>query len=312
VSNRLDVDKEQLRSSIGEHFRVPEIRTLLAHVASSDPIAISRVQLGPGFAECREPTSAYAIPVLLRPPSRLTISVDGTLKDVKTARPGDILLVDMRAHAWSVTNEPYSILRIQISQRTFEDLAYDRGEKVPNALRTLVCKHDAVLHELSNALISWIDVYGPGDCLFADHVALAFHSHIIRTYGNTHDGRQLRGGLAAWQLRRARDIMLANLAGNVTLTELASACGLSVTYFSRAFRQTTGIPPHKWLMSERIRQAKNLLLNMEMPAAEIAVACGFTDQSHFTRVFSQLEGKSPARWRRSRLDDTRRYWPRGN
>jgi len=68
---------------------------------------------------------------------------------------------------------------------------------------------------------------------------------------------------------------------------------------SRAFRRSMGMPPHRWLVRQRIEQAKALLREGRAPLAEISLACGFADQSHFTRCFSAWTGVSPGRWRRT-------------
>ena len=107
-----------------------------------------------------------------------------------------------------------------------------------------------------------------------------------------------RGGLAPWQLRRAQEIMRSHLDDALPLAELARACRLSPGHFARAFRQTTGQPPHRWLMEQRIEKAKQLLVDSTLSLAEIAQTCGFADQSHFTRVFAQRVHSSPGQWRR--------------
>ncbi|WP_072819574.1 helix-turn-helix domain-containing protein [Bradyrhizobium erythrophlei] len=66
------------------------------------------------------------------------------------------------------------------------------------------------------------------------------------------------------------------------------------------FRQSTGYPPHRWLLQRRIERAQDLLLNSDKTLAEIARCCGFFDPSHLTRAFSQTVGSSPGLWRRSR------------
>jgi AraC-like DNA-binding protein len=80
---------------------------------------------------------------------------------------------------------------------------------------------------------------------------------------------------------------------------LAEQCGLSVNYFSRAFKECTGLPPHQWLIRRRIEVARALLSNPDISLAEVALICGFADQSHFTRVFSRVMGISPGAWRRN-------------
>jgi len=109
------------------------------------------------------------------------------------------------------------------------------------------------------------------------------------------------GGLAPWQEKRVKEILAANLDGNISPRTLAKECQLSISHFSRAFKQTTGTSPHQWLLSQRIESAKQKLRNKELSLSEIALSCGFADQSHFTKVFTSREGLSPARWQRSFL-----------
>ena len=107
------------------------------------------------------------------------------------------------------------------------------------------------------------------------------------------------GGLAPWQTRRALQLMSSDLSGRVGLRAAASACRISVGHFSYAFKQTVGSSPHQWLLARRIERATYLLLNTNQPLIEIALATGFADQSHFTRVFSRRMGASPAAWKRA-------------
>lgn len=107
-----------------------------------------------------------------------------------------------------------------------------------------------------------------------------------------------RGGLAPWQLRRTKELICSRLDQTVPLADLARAVKLSPGHFVRAFKQSTGQPPHRWLLEQRIEKAKQLLINTSLPLAEIALACGFSDQSHFTRVFSRAAHISPGAWRR--------------
>ena len=106
-------------------------------------------------------------------------------------------------------------------------------------------------------------------------------------------------GLPRWQVRRARDFLVANLAMNISTADVAAACGLSRCYFISAFRRATGETPHLCLLRYRVRKAK-VLLDGPMSIAEIALTCGFADQSHLTRIFAKHTGISPGAWRRER------------
>jgi AraC family transcriptional regulator len=73
---------------------------------------------------------------------------------------------------------------------------------------------------------------------------------------------------------------------------------MSVSHFGRAFRQSVGVTPHRWLLLRRIEAAKKLLCNSAQSVCEIGLDCGFGDQSHFTRVFRNFVGVGPGEWRR--------------
>lgn len=105
-------------------------------------------------------------------------------------------------------------------------------------------------------------------------------------------------GLAPWQLRRAKEIFRADLSENHELQRVAAACKLSVSHFARAFKISTGVPPHQWLMTARIEMARDLLEHSHTPLVEVAGMCGFADQSHFSRVFARSTSTSPGAWRR--------------
>ena len=111
--------------------------------------------------------------------------------------------------------------------------------------------------------------------------------------------RLARGGLAPWQERRAREILRANIKRGVALKEVARECGLSVGYFSHAFRRTLGVAPHKWLIEQRVAVSKEKLRGDELSLSDVAAECGFSDQSHLTRVFRRAVGVSPGAWRRA-------------
>jgi AraC family transcriptional regulator len=87
------------------------------------------------------------------------------------------------------------------------------------------------------------------------------------------------------------------LAENLSLAEVAHACGLSVAQFARAFKRSLGLPPHRFLIERRVERARDLLLHTGLPLADVAVRCGFADQSHFTKVFHRVVGTSPGHFR---------------
>ncbi len=107
-----------------------------------------------------------------------------------------------------------------------------------------------------------------------------------------------QGGLTPFQMRLITEHLDAHISQPVCHQTLAQMIGLSPSHFARAFKQTSGLPPHGWLVERRIQRAKEALLGGCEPLAHIALAIGFSDQPHFTRVFSNRVGVSPGVWRR--------------
>jgi AraC family transcriptional regulator len=138
-----------------------------------------------------------------------------------------------------------------------------------------------------------------GGGLYADSLTTALLVTLSRLSGAT-VAAPSRGGLAPWQLRRTQDFMKENIAGTISLSELAGLIDFSPTHFCRAFKASTGQAPHRWLLGVRIEQAKEYLIEKTMPIAGISSLLGFYDQSHFTRTFTGQEGVSPMAWQRSR------------
>jgi len=91
--------------------------------------------------------------------------------------------------------------------------------------------------------------------------------------------------------------MSANLKAAVSLNRLAAECGLSTQHFTRAFRVSTGTPPHRFLVRLRLERAKELLRTQALSLVDVAIFSGFADQSHFTRVFKAAIGVTPGTWR---------------
>ena len=288
---------------IGDRFRLGRPPTILARARSVSPIGITRLKSERvGYFRTKDmPTeNAFAVHVQMRP-SAMDLWIDGKLKPATTHMPGAAFLFDLRSETVCEIHSAFDNIRFYISQASLDELAFDQGMPAIKGLAlTAWGSQDKVLFGLANALLDQVEHADERSALFIDHVALAFHAHIIATYGNVAVAvRPSPGTLSAWQLRRVVDFMVAHLNDDPTIGELAQQCGLSSGYFARAFRQTTGVTPHQWLVRKRIERARTLLLGSGLGLADIAVMCGFVDQSHFTRVFAKFEGNSPGRWRQA-------------
>jgi AraC family transcriptional regulator len=216
---------------------------------------------------------------------------------------GGLAIVDQR-HSWVAdVTEPFESVHVFIPQRALDELTDElRAPRV----EALVCpvqspQLDPVMLHLGQALQAGLARPTEASTLFAEHVFAAMCVHLAETYGGvTAPQDKAFGGLAPWQERRAKAMLLDDLQADCSLSELAEACGMSVRHLGRAFKATTGLPPHRWLLRRRVDRAKELLERTDQSLTAVALACGFADQSHLTRVFQALAGSSPGAWRRQR------------
>ncbi len=114
--------------------------------------------------------------------------------------------------------------------------------------------------------------------------------------------RDSGAGLAPWQLKRAKSLFESHLCGGIGVEQVARACDLSLSHYSHAFRTSIGLSPHSWRIHRRVEAAREMMRTRES-LSEIALACGFSDQSHLTRQFRRATGVPPKAWRRIHAAD---------
>jgi AraC family transcriptional regulator len=172
--------------------------------------------------------------------------------------------------------------------------------------RQVLTAADSVVSGLIRCFLPAADHGGQHNQTFFFHVVSALLLHLgpqFQGHSLTHAAVPL--GLRPWQEMKAKKLLLSSSQGEMPLSKLSVACGLSESHFARAFKKTTGMSTRQWLQEQRIAVAKNLLAEAEQEIAQIALDLGYSDQSHFTRVFSKMVGVSPGAWRRNERADRR-------
>ncbi len=190
---------------------------------------------------------------------------------------------------------------LEINHNALERIADAADLKSVSELRPVAAHADPVLGGMLGALFATVDGSADRSALFVDQLSIAIGVHIVQQYGNGRGGAAASGRrLSSRCQARITDLVQSQLSGELTVEQLASACNLSQATFLRAFRETMGKTPHRWLQQQRVEKAVDLLQSSQTPLSEIARVCGFSDQSHFTRAFVQAMGTAPGAWRRSR------------
>jgi AraC family transcriptional regulator len=210
-------------------------------------------------------------------------------------------LYDLKRDPRYVIDKPFHSLFFYLPRSALDGLTeQSRTPRVGELACQLGVGHDdAVIRHIGASLQQGLRRPDETNQLFIDHMMLALTAHVAQTYGGLRRSTELaRGGLAPWQLKRACEKLESDLGGKLSLQQISAEFDLSVSHFSRAFRVSTGLPPHQWLLRQRVNAAKQLMTVRDLPLSEIAMSAGFANQSHFTRVFSAVVGVSPGVWRR--------------
>jgi AraC family transcriptional regulator len=285
------VGLEQPRTLSTRFLQLAEIVGTRLRWDGAEAGAPVRMERRDGYLICLQRTDLPSIPYW----------VDDVPTPMMPLDRGTFLLLDLNEEHASVTRGNVDCISMYASREALLRFQDEHDLRAAGSLRTAngMSFSDGVIRNLGECLTPAFDRPDLASQLFADHVTLALLSHLTAFYAEQPAiARPARGGLARWQERRAKDMLLANLNGQIGLEDLARACGLSRSHFARAFKGTAGMPPLQWLGIQRVERAKDLLLNSTLPIDQIAHHCGFADQSHFTRAFQKVVNATPGAWRR--------------
>ena len=136
--------------------------------------------------------------------------------------------------------------------------------------------------------------------VYVDALGIALAHELMRVNdGGPPADAELRGGLPPWQQKKLAGYIDAHLADEISLSSLAREVRLSPFHFSRAFKQSFGMPPHRYHTSRRVERAKLLLARHGMSVTEIGVDLGFSETSSFSAAFRKFTGSTPTGFRRN-------------
>jgi AraC-like DNA-binding protein len=245
---------------------------------------------------------AFLVAVFLKYFPRYEYWENGKAASVSALRPGETIIYDVKRRPTFHLNSPFHSVHFYFPRSALDAIADEANAPRVGDLhyKPAVSHQDPVLRGMAEALIPLFRAPDHASRLFMDHLMLTVGHHVTSRYGGMRPmTRRVSGGLTPAQERRAKELLTDNMSGDVPLSALARECGLSLASFSKGFRKSVGLPPHKWVIHHRIDLAKRLLRDDPMSLAEIALACGFSDQSHFTRFFTATVGVSPGFWRRT-------------
>ena len=222
---------------------------------------------------------------------------------------GFAVWVPAHHRVWGFSETAYFVreIRFTFDSARLSDLMEDEFDPAL-ARDPLLLLYDSRVTQCANLLsVACIEPLD-GDRLYGESLTTALFAAFFRARRKK-NSTGVGSGLASWQLRRSTEYMQAHLTENISLAEIAKITKLSQSQFARAFRDSTGLPPYRYILRSRIQRAERMLATTSRSIAEIAANVGFADQSHFTKAFRRFSGATPKRWRQDRQGWTTTQWP---
>jgi AraC family transcriptional regulator len=286
-----------------KRFGIPNPPTFVTSFSRGAPITFTRLRRDSASRTCDGIISAeeaYSFQVNFLKQEAFSFSRKARTVERYFLGEGDSTMLDYSETSTTTLHSPLDTVRLYVPRVAIQDFVREEyGSREVHLKPPQHVMRDPILYHLGACFSTLFEHPEENNSLLVDHIALSLQNHLYQTYSITPvSSRRPRGGLAPWQERRATEAMDANLDKEIDIAQLAYDCGLSTSQFARAFRQSTGCPPHRWLLQRRIKRAQDLLLASNKTLVEIASACGFYDQSHLTRAFHQIVGTTPGLWRR--------------
>lgn len=287
--------------NLGDRFQLETAPAIVTKTLKRSEVAVTHIR-------CRKPSLTSSIPTedayLIAYQIEDCIEHELWINGKGTGRipffAGQSSFYDLRADPTSYIGATSNCMMYYLPKMALDAIAEEHGKRFSELdMRSDRPADDPVIGALSTALLPAFNTPEYASQLFLDHTTLAVANHIAHRYGGLEAMRKaIIGGLSPRNEQRAKEIIDTNIAGDISLNDLAQACGLSARHFARAFRQSVGVSPHHWMVLRRCDRAKDMLRGTALSIADIAIACGFADQSHFTRTFARVIGTPPGTWRR--------------
>ena len=213
---------------------------------------------------------------------------------------GDTAIIPANATHYAVNKNECEGLFLGLDTQFVANIAFEAIDPDSIELVPTFIKSDPLIYHLGLALKSELEADYFGSRPYAESLATALAAQIVKKYStrkvklNRYDD-----GLSRYSLRQALDYINDNLQrSNLKIAEVAAVVNISPYYFSRLFRQSTGLSPHEYLTQRRLKVAKQLLKKTELSIVEISAEVGFNSQSYFITLFKKQVGTTPLKYRK--------------
>jgi AraC family transcriptional regulator len=196
----------------------------------------------------------------------------------------------------AVPSNPVPTMVLQLDNSKLQHVAPDDVLAIDKSLETAQVTTDGRLAALMSAMRMEVRDGCPSGRLYGESVSIALLKYLAGRYATP--ANPLRASSLSPRQRRAIfDYVRANLADDISVSELAAIVSMSPSHFTRVFKIAFGVTPYRFVMQQRIEGAKGMLKEAKQSASDVSTALGFASQSHFAKVFRQFTGVAPKRYR---------------
>ena len=220
---------------------------------------------------------------------------------IRHVRPGDITITPHgEPKRFQHAGETLVIL-LKLAPAFVRDIAGDEYALDPERFEIIenFGTRDAALVALGRRLLRGLESEGEPVRVRVEALKFELAIHLLRHYCTASVGLERRvTRLSPRKLARALDYIDSNLREDMSLAGLAEAVAMSTSHFAHAFKQTTGLSPHRFVLERRIERAKSLLRETDLAITEIAHRIGCASHSHFSVLFHRATGLTPRDFRR--------------
>lgn len=287
-----------------------KMKTLAEHGAAFAPVVSSSRLAWNGFKaeryfipDLQEPANKYyenhIVGITLGGAFKSNVPVTGGRRDVSHPQGATLLYPAEFPHIGHDASQ-MDLLLVYLEpsfvERAAKDLTGGRHVEIVPHFKL----EDEFVKNLGLYLLEETEAGGAHGKIYAESLAAALAVRLIKNYSAQNlPVRDCKGGLAPRKLNLLIEYINENLHGDLGLEELADICGLNIYHFARMFKISTGMPPHQYVVKQRIETAKYLLKNSKLPMMEICLQVGFQSQNHFTTLFRKHTGATPKQYRNS-------------
>jgi AraC family transcriptional regulator len=231
--------------------------------------------------------------------SEVTMVADGKqhLMELEHNQSGAIEIIPADLAFQSRCTKAVEFTQCYFDPAFLSQIAYESVDPDCVDFTLMLQQPDPLLWHMGAALKSVLEQNVKNSNFYVDALATAFAAHLLTHYATRKHHLREYNGLPKERLKQAIEYINAHLSDDISLADMAAKLSMSQYHFSRLFKQSMGMPPHTYLIQQRVKKAKRLLGKPELTILDIADQCGFANPSHFAKHFRKHTGITPREFR---------------